>query len=117
MARQRPFWPIADNPVFLFAAWQLPFFVALIIGYHRRWLGEHILARVPASPLRDGYVLPLGAAVGFLAYLSATNAAIFAPYILGGNTAALLDAWFLKSHLPCRACSPRSSSSRSPGHS
>src|SRR5262245_34559709 len=59
-------WPIADNPVFPFAPWQLLFCAGLVLGYHRRWLAAHVAARIPPSPLGDGYLLPLGAAVGLL---------------------------------------------------
>jgi enterochelin esterase-like enzyme len=98
-ARQLP-WPIADNPVFPFAAWQLPFFAGLLLGYHRHWLAEHLVARLPASPLRDGYLLPLGAAFAALVWLHATDAAAFDRLAPGGDAAAVLEAWFLKSHLP-----------------
>jgi hypothetical protein len=84
-------WVIADNPVFNFAAWQFLFFLGLILGYHREWLAGHVLARIPASPLRDGYVLPLGAAVALLIWLSQTNAVVFARFAPRGDTAALLD--------------------------
>ena len=93
-------WPIADNPVFPFAAWQLPFFAGLLLGYGRRWLAANVAARLPTSPLRDGYILPLGALVGVLIWLHATNAAIFDRAAPNGDAAAVLDAWFLKSHLP-----------------
>lgn len=85
-------WPIADNPVFPFASWQIVFFSGLILGYHQRRLAEWLHTRVPPSPLGDGYVLPLGAAVGALIWLSQTNAAAFNRFAPQRNAAAVLDA-------------------------
>ncbi len=93
-------WPIADNPVFHFAPWQVLFSTALVLGYHRRWLAEHVVARWPRSPLRDGYLLPLGLTFVALIWLSHTNAAAFDRFAPDGGAAAILDAWFLKSRLP-----------------
>lgn len=39
-------WPIADNPVFNFPAWQLLFLSGLVIGYHRKAIGTHLKRRI-----------------------------------------------------------------------
>ena len=46
-------WPIIDNRVFYFPAWQLLFITALVIGYHRQRLTPR-LAHV--SPLAVAHV-------------------------------------------------------------
>jgi len=35
-------WPIADNRVFNFSAWQVLFITAMVIGYHRQRLVQHL---------------------------------------------------------------------------
>ena len=36
-------WPIADNYVFNFAAWQMLFFTAMVLGYHRQRLEQWVI--------------------------------------------------------------------------
>jgi enterochelin esterase-like enzyme len=93
-------WPIIDNPVFHFASWQILFFTALVLGYQRQHLAAWFAAHWPRSPLRGQAVWPLGLIFGALVWLSATNAAIFDRFAPGGDAAAVLDSWFLKSQLP-----------------
>lgn len=93
-------WRIAENPVFNFAPWQVLFFTGLLLGYGRDWLRRAIVARVPASPLRDGWVAMPALILYLLICVHVTNGMVFDAYLPGGNTAALLDAWFDKSALP-----------------
>ncbi len=97
-------WPIASNPAFNFAPWQILFFTGLLLGYHRRQLAERAAIRWPNPWLRAlapaGAALALGALVALLAWLSATNAAAFDRLAPDGDAAAVLDAWFDKSALP-----------------
>ena len=93
-------WPIVDNPVFNFAPWQFLFFIGLLLGYGRDWFAREVIARIPRSPLRDGWVaLPLLVSAGLIA-LHATDGAALAPYLPGGDAAGWLDFWFDKSALP-----------------
>jgi len=36
-------WPIADNHIFNFAAWQVLFFTAMVLGYHRQRLEQWVI--------------------------------------------------------------------------
>ncbi|CAA9573973.1 MAG: hypothetical protein AVDCRST_MAG88-2637 [uncultured Thermomicrobiales bacterium] len=93
-------WPIADNPVFGFAPWQVLFFTGLLLGYYRRWLGAAVAPRLRRLPLARWYPLPLLAGCGALVWLHATDAAAFNTLAPNGDAAAILDSWFDKSALP-----------------
>jgi hypothetical protein len=93
-------WRIADNPVFNFAPWQVLFFTGLLLGYGRDRLGARLAARRLPAPVREAGLPVLAALVGGLIYVHATNGAIFAPWVPGGDTAAWLDRSFDKSALP-----------------
>lgn len=93
-------WPIADNPVFNLAPWQVLFFTGMTLGYGRDWLARRTRSRWLRSPLRDGWVLLLALPVGGLIWLQWTVGVPLDPYAPGGSGAALLDAWFDKSALP-----------------
>jgi enterochelin esterase-like enzyme len=52
-------WPIAGNHLFHFAAWQVLFFTAMVIGYHRNALGRWL-------PRATQWALLAASTVGFL---------------------------------------------------
>ncbi len=93
-------WLIADNPVFNFAAWQILFFLPMILGYERQrisqWFAQFVIPRFMPAAL----FLFLAGTFAALVYVHVTNGVIFARYVPGGDTAAWLDRWFDKSALP-----------------
>jgi enterochelin esterase-like enzyme len=93
-------WRITDNPVFNFAAWQILFFGGMLVGHARNVAVRLRPSRRPPSRLREAALPTLAIAFGGLVYLHVTNAAILAPLVPGGDTAAWLDRWFDKSALP-----------------
>jgi enterochelin esterase-like enzyme len=92
-------WAITDNPVFNVAAWQVMFFPALLIGYHRDRVGQ-AFRRVPRLPLPGGWALPLAAALGVLIWLHVTDASALDRFGHAGSGSVWLDRWFDKSALP-----------------
>ncbi len=87
-------WPIIGNTTFNLAAWQLLFFVAMAVGYHRQTLTEK-LSQLPRLP----YLAFTGILVIWMVHLYQTNGAIFARMIPGLDTQAFMSALFLKSAL------------------
>ena len=92
-------WYIVDNAIFHFAAWQVLFFVGLILGYYRDSLGS-LLGRVSLRRLPGGALGPLLITVGLLVWLHVTDARIIDRFTGAGEGARLLDSWFDKSSLP-----------------
>jgi len=86
-------WPIANNSMFHFAAWQVYFIVPLVLGYHRqavtRWLG-----RIPRLPL----LLAASSIFGLMLYLHLTGGASLPAYFQRDDVRAQLDAWFQKAN-------------------
>lgn len=93
-------WRITDNPVFNFAPWQIVFFGGMLVGHARMVAQRRSPSLRPPGWLRELALPLLAVALAGLIYLHLTNAAIFAPWVPGGDTAALLDRWFDKSALP-----------------
>lgn len=79
-------WPIADNQIFNFSAWQVLFVTAMVIGYHRRDLARRL------APLPPHVVL------GFSGALVAGTIALYALnlYPLWTEYAMLVDPLFGK---------------------
>lgn len=44
-------WPVAENNVFQFSAWQVLFFSALVLGYHRRRIEQYVTRLSPSVVL------------------------------------------------------------------
>ncbi len=87
-------WPVDGNTTFNFAAWQLMFFVAMAIGYHRKALSEK-LSQLPRWP----YLLFSGLLVTWLVQIYDTNGALLARIWPGIDNHALVTTFFLKSSL------------------
>jgi len=87
-------WPIMGNTAFNLAAWQLLFFVAMAIGFHRKALSERF-AGLPRLP----YFLFIGLCLVRLLQFNATRGAMLADLIPGLNTQAFMNGLFLKSAL------------------
>jgi enterochelin esterase-like enzyme len=92
-------WPIVDNVVFHLAPWQVLFFTGLALGHERERWGR-APSRLPRRRRGGWWPAALAAAFAGLVWLHATNGAALAPYLAGGDGAALLDAWFDKRALP-----------------
>ncbi len=87
-------WPIAGEGAFNLAAWQLLFFVAMAIGYHRDVLAR-AFSRVPRVP----YMVLMGAVSLWFVQLYQTDGAFLALLSPGMDTHAFLLQFFLKSAL------------------
>lgn len=86
-------WPIADNPVFNFPAWQLLFLNGLVIGYHRKAIGNTLKRRISVW----GVLILSGAAFAGLLALFFTKLAPLTA--LTGVSEATLKAYlFDKDH-------------------
>ncbi len=85
-------WPIYGGGAFNLAAWQLLFFVAMAIGYHRDALAR-IFSRVPRVP----YATFVGLVSAWFIQLYRTDGAVFATLFPGMDTHAFLMQFFLKS--------------------
>jgi hypothetical protein len=84
-------WPIIDNGLFHFAAWQVLFINGLVIGYHRRAI-EARLARL--NPLK--VMLVAGAVFACAVFLFLTH---LAPLSALGDQTTLAADWFDKSQV------------------
>lgn len=87
-------WHIAGNTTFNVPAWQLLFFVAMTVGFHRKSLVRK-LSGLPRLP----YLLFTGLVVVWLMQLHATNGAHLARLIPGLDASAFVHEFFLKSAL------------------
>jgi hypothetical protein len=87
-------WQIAGNATFNFAAWQLLFFVAMAMGYHRKELTEK-LNGVPRGP----YLALSAILLLLLVQFYTTHGELLSRWIPAGETDALMQALFLKSAL------------------
>ncbi|MBI4785433.1 MAG: OpgC domain-containing protein [Chloroflexi bacterium] len=87
-------WPVDGNTTFNFAAWQLLFFIAMVIGYHREALIEK-LSQMPRWP----YFLFLGLLFVWLAQLNGTQATFLNGLLPGLDTQVFMHDFFLKSAL------------------
>ncbi len=87
-------WYIAGNTTFNIAAWQLLFFVAMAVGFHRQTLGKK-LSGLP----RLSYLLFTGLALVWLMQLHATNGAYLVRMFPGFDAENLMREFFLKSAL------------------
>ncbi len=85
-------WPIAGGGAFNLAAWQLLFFIAMAIGYHREAIAR-VFNRVPRVP----YTLLVGLVSLWFIRLYQTDGAVFASLFPGMDTHAFLMQFFLKS--------------------
>lgn len=86
-------WPIADNPVFNFPAWQLLFLNGLVIGYHRKTIGTHLKRRISIwGVLIISGVLFAGLIALFLSKLAPLTA------LTGWSADALKGVLFNKEH-------------------
>jgi len=84
-------WPIANNEVFRFGAWQVWFYGGMVIGYHKDRLWQ-LLGRLPRRPT----VLALVGAAVFLVWLRLADPVHLNALAPGGNGQALLDLLFDK---------------------
>lgn len=95
-------WPIQDNPVFVFASWQLLFIGAMVLGYERVAV-QRVWTRL-TKPIRTrlpgGWLPLLTMLVGFMIWLHMTNGAILRELGLVADPAAAFDVWFDKTRLP-----------------
>ncbi|HLQ32467.1 MAG TPA: OpgC domain-containing protein [Chloroflexota bacterium] len=84
-------WPVANNTMFHFPAWQLYFVAAMALGYHRqvitRWWG-----RLPKGPL----FLAATAMFGLMLYLHLTGGSQLPDYFQRDDVRERLDGWFQK---------------------
>jgi len=87
-------WRIAGNTTFNLPAWQLLFFSAMAIGFHRKTLAHH-WRNLPRTP----YLLFTGLTVVWLMQLHATNGAYLARVIPGFDAQGWMGEFFLKSTL------------------
>lgn len=85
-------WPVIGNTTFNVAAWQLLFFVAMAIGYHRDALAKK-LCHLPRWP----FFLLSGVLMVWLVQFYNTNGAFLARMIPGIDTGSFMTALFLKS--------------------
>ncbi len=87
-------WSVDGNTTFNLAAWQLLFFVAMAVGYHRRTLTE-MLGQVPRWP----YLLFSALLVLLLVQFYDTNGHLLEHLVPGVDIASFMSAFFLKSSL------------------
>jgi len=87
-------WSIAGGSTFDLAAWQLLFFVAMAIGYHRDALSRKLSA-IPRVP----YLIFSGLLLVWLVHFHDTNGAILARLVPGFDVQTFLGGFFLKSAL------------------
>jgi hypothetical protein len=87
-------WPIVGNTTFNLAAWQLLFFSAMAIGFHRNMLARKIgaLPRVP-------YMVFMGVLLVWLVQSNATASTVLTRLIPGLDTTTFMSEFFLKSAL------------------
>ena len=85
-------WKIADNTTFNLAAWQLLFFVAMVLGYHRNALAAKIqwMRRVP-------YWFFSGLLLVWLVEFHSTNGALLGQILPSVNLPGRMNELFLKS--------------------
>ncbi len=86
-------WPIADNPVFNFPAWQLLFINGLVIGFHRKGIGTHLNRRISVWGM---LIISGGLFVGLLA-LHVSNLAPLV-FLTGASRDTLRAYLFDKDH-------------------
>ncbi len=84
-------WRIEDNSVFHLAAWQVLFFTALAIGYHR----ERIAAWAKRIPMLPAFGV-LTVLCGGLITFQREHETLLAPFAPDGDTAALMEQFFGK---------------------
>ena len=87
-------WPIIGNTTFNLAAWQLLFFAAMTIGFHRNALAKKLSA-LPRLP----YLLFTGVLLVWWIQFNAMHGAVLTRLIPGLDTTSLMGELFLKSAL------------------
>lgn len=87
-------WPIAGGSAFNLAAWQLLFFVAMAIGFHRDVIAR-MFSRVPRVP----YMVLMGVISLWFVRLYQTDGAFLLHISPGMDTHAFLLQFFLKSSM------------------
>jgi hypothetical protein len=87
-------WPIVGNTTFNLAAWQLLFFGAMAIGFHRNELAKK-LGTIPRLP----YLLLTGVLLVWLMQFNASQSAAWSRLIPGLDQTPLMSEFFLKSAL------------------
>jgi hypothetical protein len=87
-------WPVDGNTTFNFAAWQLLFFVAMVIGYHR----DAITRKLSAMP-RLPYLMFSGLLMAWLVSLYSTHGALLARLMPEAFVQQFMQEFFLKSSL------------------
>jgi hypothetical protein len=85
-------WQIAGNDTFNLAAWQLLFFLAMALGYHRDALSQR-LSRLP----RGAYFVLSATTLLWLVQLHDTNGALLNGWMPNANFDALMQTLFAKS--------------------
>jgi hypothetical protein len=84
-------WPIANNTMFHFPAWQVYFIIPMALGYHRdavaRWF-----ARIPKGPL----MMATTGAFALMMYLHLTGGSHLPEFFQQDDVREQLDSWFVK---------------------
>lgn len=84
-------WPIVNNTMFHFPAWQIYFVAALALGYHRRTVTSW-LARIPRGPL----FFASTSIFGLMLYLHLSHGSQLPDFFQQDDVRATLDGWFQK---------------------
>lgn len=87
-------WPVDGNTTFNFAAWQLLFFTAMAIGYHRDYV-QRKLSAMPRLP----YLMFSGLLLVWLVRLYATQGAMLSRLMPEATAQQFMQEFFLKSSL------------------
>lgn len=84
-------WPIANNTMFHFAAWQAYFVVAMTLGYHREVVTAW-LSRIPTGPL----FMASAGIFALMLYLHVSGGAQLPEFFRRDDVRQQLDGWFQK---------------------
>jgi hypothetical protein len=84
-------WPVANNSMFHFAAWQVYFVVAMVLGYHRQKIAGW-LSVIPRGPL----LLAATGIFGLMLYLHLTSGSQLPDFFRDDDVRQRLDGWFQK---------------------
>ena len=87
-------WPVDGNTTFNFAAWQLLFFTAMAIGFHR----DNVQRKLSAMP-RLPYLMFSGLLLVWLARLYGTQGALLSRFMPEATLQQFMQEFFLKSSL------------------
>lgn len=93
-ARMQVPWPVDGNTTFNFAAWQLLFFFAMVIGYHR----DAITRKLSAMP-RLPYLMFSGLLMVWLVRLYSTHGDLLSRLMPEAYVQQFMQEFFLKSSL------------------